>query len=170
MLIERGMKLTLVRQAELGHFLDTIPTFHAHKARNEAGSSQTGRTRPFSRYRTYLSCSQSEEWSWLQSDRQNSAILQIPCLPFMLIKRGMKLTPVRQAELGHSPHGHVTHRVTNHTHCSWWRYPNQCCGSRSGIQAFKTLDLESGILVGKNPDPRSGINISDHISESLVTI
>jgi hypothetical protein len=27
-----------------------------------------------------------------------------------------------------------------------------------------------GILDGKNPDPRSGINVSDHISESLVTI
>jgi hypothetical protein len=41
----------------------------------------------------------------------------------------------------------------------------QCCGS--GIRCFfDPLDPGSGM--GKNPDPRSGINISDQISESLV--
>ncbi len=42
----------------------------------------------------------------------------------------------------------------------------QCCGSGSGIWCF----LNPWIRDGKNPDPGCGINIPDHISESLVSI
>jgi len=40
--------------------------------------------------------------------------------------------------------------------------------SGSGIRCF--LTLVSGIRYGKSPDQGSGINIPDHIFESLVTI
>ncbi len=42
------------------------------------------------------------------------------------------------------------------------------CGSDPGSSAVLTPG--SGFQDGKNPDPGSGINIPDHISESLVTM
>jgi hypothetical protein len=42
----------------------------------------------------------------------------------------------------------------------------QCCGSRSGFRCF----FDPCLRDGKNPDLRSGINIPDHSSESLVLI
>jgi hypothetical protein len=44
----------------------------------------------------------------------------------------------------------------------------QCCGSDPGSSAVLTPG--SGFQDGKNPDPGSGINIPDHIFESLVTM
>jgi hypothetical protein len=49
---------------------------------------------------------------------------------------------------------------------SEWCHLQECCGS--GIRCF--LTPRSRIRDGRNPDLRSGINISDHISKSLVTI
>jgi hypothetical protein len=51
--------------------------------------------------------------------------------------------------------------------------PNyQCCGSGSGICFFLPSNPGSrcGIRAGKNPDPRSGMNILDNFSESLETV
>jgi hypothetical protein len=47
---------------------------------------------------------------------------------------------------------------------------NQCCGSGSGTRCF----FDPWIQIrnpgwGKNPDPESGMNITDHLSESLET-